>query len=114
MNKRAHGTIMILEWNEDITLKNAEDFKKAMKEFIEDKPEYMILNMKEVKYINSTGLGIIADSVMTSRKEQKELVIAELQESVKEIFDIVKFASFIKLFAREEEAIKYFQQSGDE
>jgi len=111
MNKRVHGTIMILEWNEDITLKNAETFKKVMKEFIDDYSEYMILNMKEVKYINSTGLGIIANSVMNARKEQKEIVIAELQESVKEIFDIVKFASFIKLFASEEDAIKYFQES---
>jgi anti-sigma B factor antagonist len=111
MNRKLDEMIEILEWDEDITLKNAEKFRKVMKEFVEGKAEYMILNMRNVKYINSAGLGIIADSVMTARKMHKELVIAELQESVKEIFQMVKFSSFIKLFATEKEAISYFKES---
>jgi anti-sigma B factor antagonist len=114
VNKRFYGMIEILEWDEDITLKNAEKFRKTMNEFISGKSEYMILNMNKVKYVNSAGLGVIADSVMTARKEQKELVIAELQESVEEIFKIVKFASFIKLFMTEKEAIDYFRENAIE
>lgn len=103
-----HEHIDIFVWNEDITLNNTEQFRKAMAKFIQNPAEYLILNMEQVKYINSAGLGIIADSVMTARKQRKELVIAGIQDSLQEIFHIVKFASFIKLFATEEDAINYF------
>jgi anti-sigma B factor antagonist len=111
MSRKLGDMIEILVWDEDITLKNTEKFRKAMKEFVEGKAECMILNIGNVKYINSAGLGIIADSVMTARKMHKELVIAELQDSIKEIFQIVKFSSFIKLFVTEKEAIGYFEES---
>ena len=71
----------------------------------------LIVNLANTNYINSAGLGIIADSVMQARKSQKELVIADIQQSVKEIFAIVKFTSFMKVFESEKEAIDYFGKS---
>jgi anti-sigma B factor antagonist len=107
-----HELIDIFVWNEDITLNNTEQFRKAMAKFIQNPAEYLILNMEEVKYINSAGLGIIANSVMTARKQQKELVIAGVRDSLQEIFHIVKFASFIKLFDTEKDAINFFMENG--
>lgn len=106
-----HELIDIFAWNEDITLNNTEQFRKAMAQFIQKPAEYLILNMEQVKYINSAGLGIIANSVMTARKQQKELVIAGVQDTLQEIFHIVKFASFIKLFNTEKDAINFFMRN---
>jgi anti-sigma B factor antagonist len=108
MMRTKRETIHVFAWNEDITLNNTEQFRKAMAELIEWPADYLILNMEQVKYINSAGLGIIADSVMTARKRQKELVIAGVQGSLQEIFHIVKFSAFIKLFETEKEAMHYF------
>ncbi|NUK31754.1 STAS domain-containing protein [Parageobacillus sp. VR-IP] len=106
-----HGAIHVFTWNEDITLNNTEQFRKAMAKLIEEPADHLILNMEQVKYINSAGLGIIADGVMTARKQQKELVVAGVQGSLQEIFRIVKFSSFIKLFKTEKEAIHYFVEN---
>ena len=88
-----------------------EQFRQEMEKFVHDDVEHLILNLANTNYINSAGLGIIADSVMQARKSQKELVIADIQQSVKEIFTIVKFTSFMKVFESEIEAIEYFGES---
>jgi anti-sigma B factor antagonist len=94
-----------------VTLTNIEQFKTAMSQFMECDSEQLVLNIASVKYMNSAALGIIAECVVTARKQKKELVIAHISEPLKEIFFIVKFATFIKLFATEKEAVQYLEKS---
>lgn len=108
MLKKISDLIYVLEWSENITLKNVEHFRQEMEKFVQEEGRKLILNLAYTNYINSAGLGIIADSVMQARKSQKELVIADIQQSVKDIFTIVKFTSFMKIFESEKEAMEYF------
>ncbi|AST00622.1 MULTISPECIES: STAS domain-containing protein [Geobacillus] len=100
--------IFTLTWTEDITLNNIGVFRQALKQLLSEGADQLIVNMEGVKYINSAGLGMIADCVMTARSKQKELVVAGVTGSLEEIFRIVKFSSFMKLFPTEKEAIDYF------
>jgi anti-sigma B factor antagonist len=101
----------IYYWNKDITLKTADQFRAELQAFIQHEKDQLVLSLKGVEYINSSGLGVIADAVMQARKQEKELVVADIQDPISEIFEIVKFGSFIHLFATEEEAIQYFIQN---
>lgn len=109
MIKSVGDYIHILEWHENITLKNVDQFRQEMESFLKISSHQLILNIANISYINSAGLGIIAESVMQARRSQKELVVSDIQQSIKEIFTIVKFASFMKLFDTEIEAIQFFQ-----
>lgn len=106
----SYEKVILLKWEEDVTLRNIEDFKVAMTKLIKSDSSELVLNFKEVQYVNSAALGTIADSVMTARKNKKELVIVEIQPPVQEIFNIVKFGSFIKFFGTEAEAFEYYQR----
>lgn len=48
---------------------------------------------------------------MISRKNHKELVLAEITQTVQGIFGIVKFTSFMKIFETEKDTIDYFMGS---
>jgi anti-sigma B factor antagonist len=74
----------------------------------------LILNLENTMYINSARLGGIAEGVMNARKNNKELVITKLSDSVKEIFSIVKFTSFMIIVDSEQEAIEYFRMNKGE
>jgi anti-sigma B factor antagonist len=100
--------IRILSWRLDINLTMVGEFRQKLQQFVETEGEFLVLNMQEVSYINSTALGIIADAVFQARKMNKELVIAGVEGTLEEIFDIVKFASFIHIFAKVEMAEAYF------
>ena len=108
MLKNLTDSIEVLEWSENITLKNVEQFRQAMNKLVNETKKQLILNLAGTNYINSAGLGIIADGAMDARRNQKELVITEIQPSVTEIFSIVKFTSFMKMFESEQEAVAYF------
>lgn len=101
--------IVTYSWNQDITLKTADQFRDELKSFILTEADRLILSIKGVEYINSSGLGVIADSVMQARKSGKELVIADIHETICEILNIVKFGSFISLFETKEEASKFLK-----
>lgn len=104
----SYEKVILLKWEDDVTLRNIEDFKTAMNKLIHSDSRELVLNFKEVQYVNSAALGAIADSVMSARKNKKELVIVEIQPPVQEIFNIVKFGSFIKFFDTEEDAFEYY------
>lgn len=109
-----NNSIKVLRWQENITLKNIELFRQHMNRLVLQDCEHLILNLAGTNYINSAGLGIIADSVMNSRKNQKELVLVEIDDAVKEIFSIVKFTSFMKIFQTEGEAVDFFMVNQDD
>jgi anti-sigma B factor antagonist len=99
-----------LIWQEsDIILKNVESFRIATEELIQRDANYFFLNLENVEYLNSSALGIIADVVMKARKSKKELMIVGVQDSVLEIFTIVKFETFIKIFKDLKEAEHYLK-----
>lgn len=106
----ANEEIITYDWNQDVTLKTADLFREELQSFIQTEKKKLILSLKGVGYINSSGLGVIADAVMQARKQGKELVVANIQKPISEIFEIVKFGSFIHLFVTEEGAIQFFNQ----
>lgn len=112
MLRKVNDAIHVLDWKENITLKNIEVFRQEMNNLLTQENNKLMLNLAETSYINSAGLGIIAESVIQARQTNKELVIASIQQSIKEIFVIVKFSSFMKLFDTEEEAIEFLMVTG--
>ena len=107
-------SIKVLKWDEDITLKTIQSFEEYLKKLITDPENELVIDLSGVEYMNSAGLGLLVDSVMKARKDQKELVIAGVGETLTEIFNIVKIGTFIKLFSTEEEAIAFFQMIENE
>lgn len=102
--------------DQDITFKIVNDFQYKMEKFILQSRKYMILDLSKVKYINNSALGIIAHTALKAKQYKKELVIVGNNPHLNEIFDIVKFNVFTKLFPTCEEALEYYQrlERGDE
>ena len=110
----SNDQVILLTWEEDITLRNNASFKDTVRELVNSDSDKLLLCLQGVQYLNSGALGVIADSVMEARKNQKELVVVATQSSVKEIFYIVKFGSFIKIFDSKEEGLQYFKRDQHE
>lgn len=101
--------IKIFHWKEDITVKNIEIFRKALADFLEEESTCLILHLAGVLYVNSAALGAIAESVIQARSKKKEMIITGIEDTVEEIFTIVKFSSFITLSKTKEEGLLYFK-----
>ncbi|WCN37543.1 STAS domain-containing protein [Aneurinibacillus uraniidurans] len=102
------GDVAILHWQQDVRVDTVDAFKQAVWELKEQEQKQLILDLHGVQYLNSLSLGIISEAVVGARRQGKEIVVAGIGETVAEIFKIVKFHKFIRLFKQREEAFTYF------
>ncbi|HJV44201.1 MAG TPA: STAS domain-containing protein [Bacillota bacterium] len=97
----------VLGWVEDVTIKNIDLFRHSLSQLIESEPSILILDLEKVNYLNSSALGMIAQTAIEARKRNKKFIICNIEETVEEIFRVVKFEKFISFFKTKAEAIDY-------
>jgi anti-sigma B factor antagonist len=61
----------------------------------------IVLNFKEVSYINSTGIALIVGLLSRARKSGRQLAVFGLSEHFREIFQITRLSDFITVYPDE-------------
>ncbi|WP_458415401.1 STAS domain-containing protein [Schinkia sp. CFF1] len=97
----------MLIWDENISLKNLENFKTSVERLLKVNTKGMILNLENVLYMNEHALGIIANAVEAAKDMNKELVIINNQTTLRTIFEMVHFYSIVQVFSHEQYAENY-------
>ena len=68
----------------------------------------LVLNLKELEYISSSGLRVLLAALKRATKRQGDVRLACLQPSVKDVFNIAGFTQLFKIYDEEEDAISSF------
>ena len=73
----------------------------------------MVLNMKDLKWMNSSGLGIIMSCLTTLRGSDGDLRIAGASDRVRRPIEVTKLDQVIKLFDTVDAAVKSYSTGGN-
>lgn len=65
----------------------------------------VILNLKKVGWINSTGVGILIGGLTTLAKEGGRLSIAEMNERIDNLFHTLRLRQILDVYESEDEAV---------
>ncbi|CAN5271002.1 anti-sigma F factor antagonist [soil metagenome] len=76
--------------------------------FSEEGQNNFILELSELKYMNSTGLNVLINILTKSRKNGGELVICGVSKKVRELLLITKLNSVFSVTETTEEALAKF------
>lgn len=69
----------------------------------------IVLNMKEVTYISSAGLGELINTQSICKKFHRgELILAEVPQRIREVLDLAGITPLFKIFEGEIEAVGSF------
>ncbi len=79
-----------------------------VQKFSEEGQHNFILELSELKYMNSTGLNVLINVLTKSRKNGGELVICGVSKKVQELLLITKLNSVFTVTETTEEAIAKF------
>ncbi len=101
--------IDVLTIEEDLTIKNVDHFRFQASNLFKDSGDILLLDLTAISYLNSSALGIIAEMSMKAKKAEKHFAVIIDNPSIKEIFNIVKFDSFIEFFPSVEDASRFYQ-----
>jgi anti-sigma B factor antagonist len=83
--------------------------KDVVTEMIEDGRRNFLLNLDNVDFINSTGIGIVAGVYAGISKAGGQLKICNANEKVSRVMMITKLLEVFDSYTHEEEALQAFQ-----
>ena len=92
----------------------AETFRNIFKGLADEGKGNIIVNLKKVDWINSTGLGILISGYTSLRKSGGDLVLCNVGDRIDSILYVTKLNLLFQVFDNEEAAAEYFQKKKSE
>jgi len=87
---------------------DSETFDETIKTLIHEGFHNVIVNLERVKWVNSTGLGILISGYTTLKKSGGELKLLKVSDRIENIFIVSKLYTVFESFQEEDEAIRSF------
>lgn len=95
----------VIDLEGDIDFKSAPELKNKLTPIVEKNPPTLLFNLRKVHYIDSSGLAIFIELFQKIKRYQGKLVLFNLAEGVRNVFEIAKLDSIFHLARTEEEAL---------
>ena len=93
-----------------LTASNSAIFQNAMRR--EDPADTIILDLSDVPYIDSAGLGLLVTAYVTRQKSGRKMVLSGINPRVQRLFQITSVAGLFLIFSNPEEAIAALNSAG--
>ncbi len=102
---REQGGVSVLQINGRLDLASGSQLKEQVKKLLAKNVTSVHLNMSNVEFINSSGLGALVSIMKEIRLFKGRLTMSNLASYVQEIFDITQLSHIFEIFLTEEEAL---------
>jgi anti-sigma B factor antagonist len=89
----------------DLDATNIETVLEKVCNLINDGAIHLIADFRQLRYVNSTGLGILLHFSKTAREKGGCFKIAEINENVYEIIEIIGATTLLEIYDDLDEAI---------
>lgn len=83
----------------DLDINSVDDFKASVLEKYQDMDRDVILDLKELKYIDSTGIGAIMTFYNEVKKKEKSVTIKNANRNILKLFKITELDSLFNMEA---------------
>ena len=96
---------VVLELAGDLTYANREQFKTAVEAIRQKGCRHLILNMAEVRFVDSSGLGLLALVSQNFKLSQAKVSMLKPQSYVREIMSLANIQKLIPVYDNEQDAL---------
>lgn len=85
-----HGDSVVLAPVGEIDLSCAVSLRQQIQQVQKDGPQRLIIDLEQVPYMDSSGVATLVEALQSARRENCELILCNLQERVRSVFEIAK------------------------
>ena len=96
---------MVVTLRGAVDLHHAPAVHKALISACEQRPIRLVVNLTEVSYMDSSGIGTLVEVFRRVNTYKGTLALCGMNERVLSVFEITKLDKFFKLFTTEVEAL---------
>jgi anti-sigma B factor antagonist len=110
ISERTIGDVMIVDVSGKITLGDGGDvvLKDKMRSLVQQGHKKVLLNLGDVSYVDSAGLGEIVQSYATVTKNGGALKLLNVTKRLKDLLSITKLLTVFECHDKEAEAVTSF------
>lgn len=108
-NRQVDG-VTILDLSGRIVLgEGSEILREALRDLVSRGQKKLLLNLSDVNYIDSSGLGALVSGYTTITGQQGQLKLLNLTKKVHDLLQITKLLTVFEVFDDETSALKSFK-----
>lgn len=108
---RRADTIYVIDVVGEMDLYNAFKLKDVVRKMIEKKIRHYIINLDQVPYIDSSGIGALLQVFADIKKNGLRLRITGVKGSVRKVIELTKLAQYFPIVADLELAIQQLKSA---
>jgi anti-sigma B factor antagonist len=109
LTTRDEGRVTIVTVRGDLVIGEPEStFKKTVTRLLEDGSINLLVDLREVHFLDSTGLGALVRALTTSQKEGGQTKLLHAGPQVKKLLEMTKLDSVFELHDDLEKAVSSF------
>ena len=109
MNKRQVDSVTVIDMSGKIILgEETAQLRETVKKILSKGNDRILLNLSDVSYIDSSGLGQLVSCFATTSGKGGQMKLLNLTNKVKEVLQITKLSTVFDIFEDESKAIQSF------
>ncbi len=109
LTSRQVGDVTVLDAAGRITLgEGASTFREKIRELVNNNNKKVLLNLSDVSYIDSSGIGEMVSGFTTVTNSGGQLKLLGLSKRVKDLLQITKLYTVFEAFEDEAQAVRSF------
>lgn len=110
MTERQAGDVTILDLSGKITIgEGSVQLREAVRKLLDDGKKKILLNLGDVAYVDSSGIGELVSSYTTTNNNGGQLKLLNLTKKIQDLLMITKLLTVFETFDNEEAALASFK-----
>jgi anti-sigma B factor antagonist len=109
VNETRNDVVILYVKEERLDAHNSADLKSAVQKLFEDGKKNVLVDLKDVRFIDSSGLGALVSGFKNAISHQGNLKLSSLQSQVKSMFELTRLHRVFEIFPSTVEAVENFQ-----
>ena len=109
IKERVVDGVSVLDLSGKIVLGEGDgQVRERIKDLLSDGQKKILLNLGDVTYVDSAGLGALISSYTTTKREGGQLKLVNLTKRIQDLLAITKLITVFDTYDNEQEAIKSY------
>lgn len=106
--ERENAGVTVLELGGRLDSNTSKVLEDKIMEILGQGRTKVLMDFKDVDYINSTGLRVLLLALQQLKKIQGKLVLSTIKDYMKEVFEISGYTEIFPIYPTQEEALAHF------
>lgn len=102
------NVVVVVVKEERLDAHNSEYLKQELGKLFQEGKNSVVVDLKEVRFIDSSGLGALVSGFKNASSRQASLKLSSLQNQVKSMFELTRLHRVFDIYPTVDEAIEAF------